>query len=101
MKITEQEKLSWSRIPHFYLNYYVYSYATSFAASQLIAKRILEEGEPAVNDFLEFLSGGSSDYPVELLKKAGVDMSTPAPFDATAIRMNGLLDQVEEIIAKR
>jgi len=98
MVITDQEKLSWTRIPHFYLDYYVYSYATSFAASQLIAKRILEEGQPAVDDFLKFLSSGSSDYPVELLKKAGVDMSTPAPFEATAVRMNGLLDQMEEII---
>jgi len=62
---------------HFYYTYYVYTYATSFAASELMAQRLREEGEQAVDDFLRFLSSGGSDYPVELLKIAGVDMSTP------------------------
>lgn len=100
MVVVDQERLSWTRIPHFYFNYYVYSYSTAFAASQLMASRILKEGQPAVDEYLDFLSSGSSDYPVELLKIAGVDMSTPTPFEATANRMDGLLDQVEEIIAR-
>lgn len=101
MVVDEEEKLSWSRIPHFYYNFYVYTYATSFAASQAIAKGILEEGPPAVDRYLTFLSSGRSEYPVELLAKAGVDMSTPAPIKATTETMNELLDQMEEILAER
>ncbi|MFC1481348.1 oligoendopeptidase F [Candidatus Neomarinimicrobiota bacterium] len=98
MAVDDEENLAWSRIPHFYRNYYVYNYATSFAASQMVAKRIREEGEPAVQDFLQFLSAGGSDYPVEVLKIAGVDMSTPAPIEATTATMSNLLDQIEEIL---
>ncbi len=101
MVVDDEEKLSWSRIPHFYYNYYMYAYATSFAASQAIARKIREEGQPAVDDYLKFLSAGGSDYPVELLKLAGVDMSTPAPFEATTSRMSELLDQMEEIISRQ
>jgi len=100
MVIDEEEKLSWVRIPHFYYNYYMYTYATSFAASQLITKKIRDEGQPAVDNYLKFLSSGRSEYPIELLKIAGVDMSTPAPIEATTSRMNELLDQMEEIIAR-
>ncbi|MBA7611504.1 MAG: oligoendopeptidase F [Calditrichaeota bacterium] len=101
MVVDDEEALSWSRIPHFYLNYYVYTYATSFAASQLVARRIREEGQPAVEDFLKFLSSGGSDYPIELLKIAGVDMSTPASIEATTAKMNELLDQMEAILARK
>ncbi|NOZ03146.1 MAG: oligoendopeptidase F [FCB group bacterium] len=100
MVVDEQEKLSWSRIPHFYYNYYVYTYATSFAASQMVAQKIVDEGQPAVDAYLKFLSSGASDYPIELLKIAGVDMSTPAPIEATTAKMNALMDQIEEILAK-
>ncbi len=100
MVVDDVERISWARIPHFYYNYYVYTYATSFAASQLIARRIKYEGQAAVDDYLRFLSSGGSDYPVDLLKIAGVDMSSPAPFSATASRMNELLDQMEEIISR-
>jgi oligoendopeptidase F len=71
----------WSRIPHFYYNFYVYQYATSFAASVAIAHRILEQGEAAVKPYLEFLSGGCTKDPVSLLKIAGVDLSTSEPID--------------------
>ena len=98
MVIDPEEDISWSRIPHFYYNFYVYSYATSFAASQLIAGKILTEGEPAVNSLLEFLCSGSSDYPVEILKKAGVDMRTTEPVVATAKKMDELLDQMEALL---
>ncbi len=100
MVVDPEEDISWSRIPHFYYNYYVYSYATSFAASQLIAGKILTEGESAVKRLLEFLSSGSSDYPVEILKKAGVDMNTKDPVIATAKKMNELLDQMEALLAE-
>ncbi|MEE8437832.1 MAG: oligoendopeptidase F [Candidatus Neomarinimicrobiota bacterium] len=101
MVIGHEEKLSWSRIPHFYYNYYVYAYATSFAASQMLAQDIKEQGQPAVDRLIKFLSSGGSDAPLELLKSAGADLSTPAPFEATAKKMDDLLDQMEEILAKK
>lgn len=101
MVVDDQERMSWSRIPHYYYNYYMYSYAVAFAASQLIATRIMAEGQPAVDDYLQFLSSGSSIYPIELLKLAGADMSTPEPIVATTEKMDQLLDQMEEIIARQ
>ena len=101
MVVDDEEALSWSRIPHFYYTYYVYTYATSFAASQMVARRLREEGQPAVDDFLKFLSSGGSDYPIELLKIAGVDMSTSAPIEATTTKMNELLDQMEAILERK
>jgi oligoendopeptidase F len=96
--LDEATKYMWSRIPHFYYNYYVFQYSTSFAASQAIVKRILEKGEPARKDFFKMLSGGSHEYPVELLKEAGVDMTTSKPFEDTAARMNKYLDMLEELL---
>lgn len=101
MVVDDEERMSWCRIPHYYYNYYMYSYAVAFAASQLVATRILAEGQPAVDDFIRFLSSGGSLYPIELLKLAGADMSTPAPIVATTERMGHLLDQMEEIIARK
>ena len=101
MVVSDEEKLSWSRIPHFYYNYYVYSYATSFAASQMLAQDIKEQGQPAVNRLKAFLSSGGSDAPLELLELAGADMSTQAPIVATAAKMDDLLDQVEYILSKK
>lgn len=71
--------LEWARIPHFYYNYYVYQYATGYSAATSLAKQILEEGEPAVERYTDFLKAGSSDYPIEVLKKAGVDMNSKQP----------------------
>jgi oligoendopeptidase F len=99
MVVDDEERMSWARIPHFYYNYYVFTYATSFAASQMVSKRIKEEGQPAVDDFLKFLSSGGSEYPIATLKIAGVDMSTPAPIQATTAKMDELLDQMEAILA--
>ncbi len=101
MVVDEQEKLSWVRISHFFSSYYVYTYATSFAASELIARRIKEEGSPAVEDYLKFLRSGGSLYPIELLRTAGVDMSTRAPIEATTDKMDELLDRMEEIMSGR
>jgi len=99
MVVDEEEKLSWSRIPHFYYNYYVYSYAISFATSQLIAEKIMTGDEVAIQAYLNFLKSGGSDFTVELLIGAGVDLTTPEPVLATTRKMDELLDQMEAIIA--
>lgn len=87
----------WSRIPHFLRsdNFYVYQYATSFAAATALAKMILEEGEPARERFLTMLKSGSNDYPIELLKKAGVDMTTPQPIYDTLAVFEELVNELE------
>ena len=90
--------IEWARIPHFYSAFYVYKYATGFSAATALANRILKEGEPAVQDYLEFLSSGSSDYPIELLRKAGVDMETPQPVRDALQVFTSLLDRLEKLI---
>jgi len=77
--IDEEIKYEWARIPHMYMNFYVYQYATGFSAAIALASKILTEGEVAVKDYLTFLSSGSKDYPLEVLKKAGADMTTDQP----------------------
>jgi oligoendopeptidase F len=88
----------WSRIPHFLRsdNFYVYQYATSFAAATALAKKILQEGEPARERFLTMLKSGSNDYPIELLKKAGVDMTTPQPVYDTLEVFGELVNELEQ-----
>ena len=90
--------LEWARIPHFYYNFYVYQYATGFACAVALSQRILREGEPAVQDYLHFLSGGCSTDPVSLLQGAGVDLSTPAPIDAALDYFGQLLDEMEALL---
>ncbi len=87
----------WCRIPHFYYNFYVYQYATSFAAAVAIAHRILDEGEAAVGPYLKFLSSGCTQDPVSLLRIAGVDMSTAAPVDAALEVFDGAITEMEEL----
>ncbi len=87
----------WCRIPHFYYNFYVYQYATSFAAAVAIAHRILDEGEAAVKPYLAFLSSGCTDDPVSLLKIAGVDMSTAEPVDAALRVFDEAITRMEEL----
>jgi oligoendopeptidase F len=77
--VDELISIEWARIPHFYYNFYVYQYATGISASAALAARIISEGQPAVERYLRFLRSGSSDYSINLLREAGVDMSTPAP----------------------
>ena len=89
--------LEWARIPHFYYNYYVFQYATSFCAAVAIADRILTEGESVVKAYKEFLSGGSSTDPISLLKIAGVDMSTPEPINAAPRLFSELIDEMEKL----
>ena len=96
----EEIQYEWSRIPHFYYNFYVYQYATSFSASVAVAKSILSEGAPAVARYKEFLSGGCSKSPVELLKIAGVNMETPAPIEACMQAFEEVLKQMEELVGE-
>ena len=88
--------MEWARIPHFYRSFYVYQYATGYSAAMALAKQIQDEGPSAVERYLDFLSSGSSDYPLELLKAAGVDMSTPQPIDQALGVFASLLDQLED-----
>lgn len=88
----------WCRIPHFYYNFYVYQYATSFAAAVAIADRILKEGAPAVEQYKKFLSSGCTQDPVSLLKIAGVDLTTKAPIDAALAVFGEAISEMEEIV---
>ena len=87
----------WSRIPHFYYNFYVYQYATSFAAAVAIADKILKEGESAVKKYKEFLSSGCTQDPVSLLKIAGVDLTTREPIDSALAVFEEAIAEMEEI----
>jgi len=91
--------IEWARIPHFYNAFYVYKYATGFSAATAFARAILDEGEPAVARYLEFLSGGSSNYPIDLLRKAGVDMETPVPVRNALQVFTGLVERLETLLA--
>lgn len=92
--------LEWARIPHFYNAFYVYKYATGFSAATALARAILNEGEPAAKRYLEFLSSGGSDYPIELLRKAGVDMETPQPVREALEVFSGLVERLEQLLLK-
>ncbi|WP_139489112.1 oligoendopeptidase F [Brevibacillus dissolubilis] len=98
MVIDEEANLDWSRIPHFYNNFYVYKYATGFSAATSLAHQILEQGQPAVDRYLNFLKSGGSDFPLELLKKAGVDMTTPEPIEEALKVFGELLDELEQLV---
>lgn len=96
--IDQDIDMEWSRIPHFYNAFYVYQYATGYSAAIALSRRILNEGASAVEDYISFLSGGSSNYPIELLKNAGVDMSTKEPVNMALQLFAELLDQMEELM---
>ncbi len=98
MVVDDEIAMEWARIPHFYYNYYVFQYATGYSAAIALSRRILDEGETAVTDYLNFLSGGCSKSPVDLLKNAGVDMSGPEPVNAALSLFGQLLDEMEAII---
>lgn len=98
MVIDEEETYTWARVPHFYYNFYVFQYATGFAASEALAAKVKSEGKPAVEKYLNFLKSGSSDYAINVLKKAGVDMNSLEPVLAVTSKMKKLLDEVEKLI---
>jgi oligoendopeptidase F len=90
--------LEWARIPHFYMPFYVYQYATGFSAAIALSHRILTDGAPAVRDYIDFLKAGGSDYPINVLKKAGVDMTTKAPVASALSVFSSVLDETEAVI---
>lgn len=95
--LDDEIALEWARIPHFYYQYYVYQYSTGFAAAIALSQRILSGGEDELNDYLGFLKGGSSQPPIDLLKGAGVDMTTTKPIDDALDYFATLLDEMEEL----
>ena len=100
MVVDDQIAMEWAKIPHFYYNYYVFQYATGYSAAIALSRRILREGESAVKDYLGFLSGGCSKSPIDLLKGAGVDMTSPAPVNDALKLFGELLDEMESLMAE-
>jgi oligoendopeptidase F len=98
MVVDDRIAMEWARIPHFYYNYYVFQYSTGYSAAIALSRRILKEGQPAVADYLNFLSGGCSKSPIDLLKGAGVDMTTPEPVNAALELFGQLLDEMESLM---
>ena len=96
--LDDEIDMEWMRIPHFYYDYYVFQYATGYAAAIALSRRILREGETAVKDYLEFLSGGCSKSPIDLLKGAGVDMSTTKPVEEALALFGELIDEMEALM---
>ena len=88
----------WAFVPHFYNDYYVFQYATSFAASAALSEKVLS-GEPGATErYLRFVAAGGSKYPIDLLKDAGVDMTTDEPLDLTVRKMNRMMDEIEKLL---
>src|SRR4030095_1176590 len=90
----------WSFIPHFYRDFYVFQYATSFTAAEALSAKVLAGDQDATQRYLTFLAAGGSKYPIDLLKNAGVDMTTDEPLDLTVKRMNEVMDEMEKLLAK-
>jgi oligoendopeptidase F len=101
VKIDDAYAIEWAFVPHFYNGYYVFQYATSIAASALFADRILAKEPGARDRYLALISAGGSDYPYDLVRRAGVDLAEPAPYQALFARMNGIMDRIEAILARR
>ncbi|SDC21139.1 oligoendopeptidase F [Paenibacillus sp. UNCCL117] len=97
MVVDQAIEMEWARIPHFYNSFYVYKYATGFSAATSFSKQILEEGAPAVERYLGFLKSGGSDYSINILKRAGVDMSSPEPIKQAMSVFKNLLEQMESL----
>jgi len=93
--------MEWAYIPHFYYNFYVYQYSTSFTASNSLAEKVMSGDKEALDRYINFLSAGSSEYSIDLLKNAGVDMTSTEPLEGTIQAMNKIMDKIEEILNKR
>ena len=98
MVVDDRIAMEWARIPHFYYNYYVFQYATGYSAAIALSRKILNEGDSAVKDYLNFLSGGCSMPPLDLLKSAGVDMTSPEPVNQALELFGQLLDEMEALM---
>jgi oligoendopeptidase F len=99
--VDDEINMEWAHIPHFYYHFYVYQYATSFTASVALSERVLAGDAAATKRYLELLSAGGSDYPIALLRNAGVDMTGPEPFQITMQKMNAVMDEIESILARK
>jgi oligoendopeptidase F len=100
-QIDDLVTVEWAYIPHFYYNFYVYQYATSFTASTALAEKVINGEKGAADNYLKFLSSGGSKYPIDLLKVSGVDMTTKDPFQLTMKAMNRTMDEIEKILDKK
>lgn len=98
--IDDRYAIEWAYIPHFYYNFYVFQYSTSFTASTMLAEKMLHGGKEMVNKYINFLSSGNSDYAIPTLKKVGVDMTSDKPFDTTIAKLNAVMDEMEKILAE-
>lgn len=96
--ITDLNAVEWAFIPHFYYEFYVYQYSTSFTASSALAERILSGDRESLEKYLNLISSGGSDYPIEQLKLAGVDMTSDEPFNQAIESMNRIMDEIDEIL---
>ena len=96
--LDDEISLEWARIPHFYYNYYVYQYSTGYAAAIALSQKILQEGKSAVEHYLNFLKGGCSKPPIDLLRGAGVDMATAQPIDEALKLFDGLIDEMDQLV---
>lgn len=98
--VDDHIKAEWSYIPHFYYNFYVYQYATSFTASTALSEKVLKGTDADRKRYLDFLASGSTKYPVDLLVDAGVDMNTSEPFDLTIAKINDVMEEMEAILTR-
>ncbi len=101
MKIDDVDTIEWAYIPHFYNAFYVFQYSTSIAASSLFADSVLNNEPGARDRYLGLLRAGGSDYSYDLVKKAGVDLASPAPYRSIAARMDRIMDEIEAIEARK
>ena len=101
LKIDDAFAVEWAYIPHFYYNFYVFQYATSISAAAQFSDAILKNKRGAKQSYLDLLAAGGSDYPIDLLKKAGIDMTTAAPYEALVERAERVMDEIEKILDKR
>lgn len=98
MIVDDEIASEWARIPHFYYNYYVFQYSTGFSSAVSLSQQILKDGEDAVDRYIGFLKSGDSDYPINVLKKAGVDMTTSEPVDSALKLFGQLVDEMSKLI---
>jgi oligoendopeptidase F len=98
MVVDDNIAVEWARIPHFYYNYYVFQYATGYSAAIALSRKVLDGGEKELGDYLGFLSGGCSKTPIDLLKGAGVDMTSPEPVNQALELFGKLLDEMEALM---
>lgn len=101
LTISERDRMEWAYIPHFFYNFYVYQYATSIAGAAYFVDELKTGGEAARANYIDFLKAGGKDYPLEILREAGLDMTSPAPYNAVIDRMDRVMDEIEAILDAR